>query len=301
MQYIGYSIWYGSGNLLDYIEYCYDVGFNLIEVSLDYPWPESFYVEYPSLKETLEKYGLKLGVHVPWRDIHLASPRWEICEASIKTILRLVKEICSLGLEPEYVCVHIDTREKVLFEEVYSKAFRNALKAVRVLEEEMKNIGVKLVVENTFSILRDSTDILDFIRHLGYELNICLDIGHLAYYYLKICKVSLDELTGNIIEDLDRLRRLVKVVHIHDVIVDQHGILDHVALTKGVLNWDTIIPKLHETKARYLVLETAYSSRDRDITHEDLKSSLSLVRKYLSGAELGRKPKDSKCKGKRDN
>ena len=211
-----YSSWYKDmRRVSDLVKELNKAGFDGIEFSIDYPLCYKRPLEKAFFEE-LTKEGLLYGIHLPWRDIALASPIEEVRKASVAVIMNCLKDV--LGLDPYYVLVHITTdqsdcgfRDKDCIE-----AGRKSLAEIaKVTVDE----GIDLLVETTHNRCCSGEEQIPYLIKDIEGVDVCLDAAHLISRRLRrwgtLYTVSalLNDLPPAMI---DR----IKLVHLHGYAVD---------------------------------------------------------------------------------
>lgn len=278
----GMPIWYGSSpavhgldfveksrrTLLQNVEKAARLGFDYVEMSLDYPWPDIIHAK--TAKE-VSKLGKALGIgfafHAPWAGIGLAHPRQEMHKASLKVIAKCIQAASRFG-EPLYFNVHILTEEAptLEFEEVVAVVANNAKVAVREIAEMCSGKGMDFTVENNTGMLFGLSGHLDFLL-AGSKAGLCLDVAHVA-------RVR-DELAGAGLKDrsisgwISHFSKKIKVCHLNDY----KGGRDNLALGKGTINVGKIVADLRKkTKVGYVLLEEFWTNRRKGAVPDNLRA-----------------------------
>ena len=157
MIYLGLPLWYGSGRLIDLIQVVHERGFDYVEISLDYPWPEAIdEFEMEELVKSIRGYGIEVGIHGPWRDISLGSPRDVIRRAALKVYRRCVK--FASRLESHYFNFHVFTKEATEYEEVYKAAYAATRRSVKEICRMCKEANIIPTLENNPTDFLGSVD-----------------------------------------------------------------------------------------------------------------------------------------------
>ena len=272
------NIWYGNRPLLPAFERAHRLGFDFIELSLDYPWPDQLTSEEIGLLEKLkEEYGLEIAFHGPWSGKVLFHPRDEISDACLKIYEKCLK--FAAALNPLYFNFHqfgyVATSG---FEEIRKKIFNKALEATRTIVNFGKSFPV--TIENNPSRLfgrpRDIKLLLDNI----INLNFCFDVGHavVSKWEIQHAKGKTGEKLE--IEDwLDLFKNRVLTVHLHDCLFEGNlKPVDHFVIGKGNLDFESIVRAIKKTSCRYVSLETFYARKGVFASEEDLKNNLEFCR-----------------------
>jgi sugar phosphate isomerase/epimerase len=272
------NVWYGDRPLRPAFERAYRLGFDFIEFSLDYPWPDQLKSEEIRLLEKLkEEYGLGITFHGPWSGHVIFHPRDEISDACLRIYEKCLKFV--EGFNPLYFNFHqfgyVTTSG---FEEIRKKIFNKALETTRMIVNFGR--GFPVTIENNpsrlFGCPRDIKLLLDKIS----DLNFCFDVGHavVSKWEIQQAKGRSDEKLE--IEDwLDLFKDRILAVHLHDCLFKSNlKPVDHLVIGKGNLNFENIIRAVKKTSCRYVVLETFYTRKGVYASEEDLKNNLEFCR-----------------------
>lgn len=225
---IGFPIWLGDKDkFASKVSEAHDAGFDYIELSFDYPWP----LPDEETPRRIAKYawnaGLEVAIHGSWRDVRLASPVNEVREASLGYVSKTFQ--IAQKLEPKYVVLHISTDQAVNevkeLEPLISEA---AAQSARELAELASKLGMMLLFENVPSSFCSSVEHVKKLVSSVSEVGVCLDIGHAWLQTLKSNeerKMKTEEVVDKWVE---RLRNRIRAVHVHDCLVKEGRIQEHV-------------------------------------------------------------------------
>jgi len=275
------SVWYGDRPLQPAFEKAHRLGFDFIELSLDYPWPDQLTSEETGLLEKLkEEYGLGISFHGPWSGKVIFHPRDEISDACLKIYEKCLK--FAEGFNPLYFNFHqIGYITTSSFEEIRKKIFNKALETTRTIVNFGRSFPV--TIENNPSRLfgrpRDIKLLLDNIS----ALNFCFDVGHAVVSKWEIQHAKGGSGEKLEIEDwLDLFKDRVLTVHLHDCLLgDNLKPKDHFVIGKGNLNFESIVRAIKKTSCRYVVLETFHTRKGVYASEEDLKNNLEFCRSLI--------------------
>lgn len=274
-----YPSWYKDlEKISDFINELRNVGFDGVEFSIDYP----LCYKKPITKEffmTLKKEGLLYGIHLPWRDISLASPIEEIRKASVSSTMECLREI--IDLEPYYVLIHVTTEQS-------DCGFRDrdcinaGRKSLTEISDLTKSEGIDLLVETTHNRCCGGEEQIPYLLKDLDGVYVCLDIAHIIsrrlhkWGTLYRANTVMDELPPALVER-------IKLIHLHGYIADlKHGIIithqkpkkDFIREFLGKLGELSILPRV-----KGVVIE---AFRDRDVVKDisTLRYAAKEVRKY---------------------
>jgi len=276
------NVWYGDRPLKPTFEMAHRLGFDYIELSLDYPWPDQMTREEVELLRKLrEEYGLEIAFHGPWAGKVISHPRDEISDACLKIYKKCLK--FAGKLDPLYFNFHQQGYVSTSgFEEVRKKIFDKALETTRKIVNFGK--GFPITLENNpthlFGHPKDIKLLLDEIK----ELNFCLDVGHATIIKWEIQHGKGKSTEHVEVEDwLELFKDRILTSHFHDCIVkgDSRPI-DHYVIGKGNLDFESIAKSIKKTSCKYILLETFYRERGVTASEEDLKNNLEFCKNLIS-------------------
>lgn len=243
-------------------------GFNGVELSLDYPL--CFEEDIPRyVIDALNVEGLTLGIHLPWRDIALASPIEYVREASLKAVSQCLNKI--RGLKIEYVLTHVTT-DQVECGYKDLKCIESGRKSLEFLIEEVKELGTKLLVETTRSRCCSRDDQLSTLLKDLKDVGVCLDIPHLIEQRYRRLK-SLPTI-NNLFKELppDVLER-TSLIHFHGYSLTNEGFVSHIKPKEDQVGelLDAIISLSNRRDFIGVVLEVFKDETSKSIEPKDLK------------------------------
>ncbi len=254
-------MWYGDLPFERRISFLKTVGYNYVELSLDYPFPES--LDANELRDILESFEMGIAFHAPL-DVFIAQPRDEIFRASMKVVEKCVDFVSNF--ETIYYNFHLTyfcpTRE---FEKVKEKILENGRKACEFIVEKAENFGFEACLE--FDRNFDE-------RVLVEGLKICLDIGHFALANRKDFANELKNFVG-------RFGDRILVAHVHDCDVERK--VDHITLGNGKLDLKGILDTI---RAEFFTLETFWRDSERgELRDIDIIYDYETLRRLLERGE----------------
>ncbi len=288
----GMPVWYGSSSaelahiadfaersrrtLLSNIEKAALLGFDYIEISLDYPWPD---IIHAKVAKEAAKLGRSLGIefafHAPWAGIGLAHPRPEMHEASLKVMSRCIRAAGMFG-EPLYLNAHIATDEvpTLEFDEVVAVVLNNARTAVHEMAEECSRKGIEFTIENNPGMLFGISNHVDYLLGHSSKVGLCLDVAHVARAADELATMGLGDIGVN--QWISHFSSRIKVCHLNDY----KGGRDNLAIGKGVLDIGDIVSKLsRKTRVKNVLLEEFWVDKNRTPLSDRLREkNLNMVR-----------------------
>lgn len=266
-MYWAFTLWSKSNFTKNDYEELLKAGYNVTEISLDYPWP--FSTDFKSTVKQIAELGLKIAFHAPWRDISLASPYRDISRGSLETLKKIIDEVADA--HAYYMVFHIQTREEVKVDSEYMSHVREI---VTELNDYAKSRGIRALLENTFSGISESPEsFAELLKHTG--AGACLDIGRLLprepQQYFSL-------------EQIDKWIRTIgsriQVLHLHSVGKRKGRTTEHVSFIGNENLFSTIVKRALVFNSDLVVtLEVFYTHTGNDATASYLAEMLT---KFLS-------------------
>jgi len=244
-------------------------GFEVAEVSLDYPWP--FSVKFRTAVAELKKRGFALAFHAPWRDILLASPYEEVARGSLEALKRVISEV--ERYEPLYIVVHVQTREEVGMEEDYLMRVENALAELNGFASAN---NIRVLIENAFGVFGDSPEVFRKLLDSA-GVGACLDVGRL------LPRPYQNSFPLDTIEKwLSTIGDRVEVLHIHTVGRRMGRPAEHFSIAGSEILFSTIVKKARALNPEITVtLEIFYTHLGTDATPSYIAETLTRLLPYI--------------------
>ncbi len=272
---IGIPIWMGNigEDLATGFENLRKHGVNMIELSIDYPWPFKEYQKLEQVIQLARQNNMHINIHAPWRDIILASPYEEIGEASINVILKSITNL--LDKVHSYIVVHPLTMQRLDISDNRREAIQRFRQNIDLLAKKLNDRHeVVVVVENLAGGIGaepgDLASALDGLDHVG----LCLDIGHLASRYKRFLTNYYEDFYTYLKDVVESISGIdVPVIHIHDV--DEHG-REHLLIGEGFIDFKRVFKTISGLRPRNIVFEVFRS--------KNLRVNLSTIAKNIGDA-----------------
>ena len=295
----GLPVWYGLGSIALGVERAAVLGFDYVEISLDYPWPKAIEKEDLVMAVRIAKAkGIRLAFHAPFAGINLAHPREGIRTAAVKVIkscIDFAKATASKAQQkPLYINVHFSLEAPVTceFENVIEDVLAAAAKSRDELVAYGRRKNVAVTIENTPELLFGMPAQVKLLARKGARL--CFDIGHAALINYELAEMGLP--APSLSDWITAFKDKILVAHIHDFNKTQG--LNHLLPGKGGLKLRQELKRLQNTtRMKYVVLEAFWKSHLEAASSADLEKSLKLIKTWLSGKGVAKKSK-SKAKSK---
>ena len=272
----GYPLWRESfEDLKGMVLSVKEVGFDYVELSMDYPLPE-MKEELERFVEETKKWELYRAYHAPWRGLHIGIP-WERVR---KAVVDFMKDMALLSRKylGDYLVVHISVDEKV------NKKIRGSLKEkMKKSIEELSNFGLENKIEIYFEnvVTRCCTlpeDVGEFADQIdGFKL--CWDVGH---------AISVHILRGGdaseAVDVLDTwsksLWKNIRCVHVHDVLVNGKKVKSHrpPGLTYSLKD---LVKAVSRTNAQYMLLEVFYDKEGNELNPKKVSGLVKELETWL--------------------
>ncbi len=282
---IGIPIWLGnlSEDIASGLNSLFAHGVNMIELSIDYPWPFKESCRLQKIIALAKQNNMHINLHAPWRDIILASPYGEIGKASIEVILRSVNDL--INEVSSYIVVHPLTMQRLDISNNRKEALLKFRENIRELTRKL-NLGshnIMIVVENLVGGIGaepgDLAATLEGLDHVG----LCLDIGHLASRYKRYLSGYYEGFytyLKDVVESISGIS--VPVIHIHDV--DEHG-REHLLIGEGFLDFKQVFKIISKLGPKNIVFEVFRSKNlrvDLNTIAKNIGDAVSWAKIYMA-------------------
>jgi len=256
---IGFPIWYGYGDRLQkMISEAADVGFDYIEVSLDYPWPFRGAYRLEDVIRDAFDHGLSIAFHAPWRDIRLASPISEVRKTSVKAFEEFMAKVSRYSCD--YVVVHLSSDQAVdRIPQIREEYIASAVKSVKEILSLESLSSLKIVFEN---VREDLDTFKRIVSEAGSE--VCLDVSH------AICLAARSSKKNKLDEEVKRwireLGSLIRVMHFSGLRFMGNWVRDHVIIPKDDRYLKLVKEELRNLNVENFLLEV-FEDPDKGEVH----------------------------------
>lgn len=219
MKFLG-SLWYKELlNPYDSLNKTVLTGFDGAEVSIEYPLLDKQGIDINALSDFSNNYYL--GIHLPWRDVSLASPIPEIRDGALKYIKRIISVLDRA--EPQYFVLHVTTA---------SLECRNSLRCIETASNTLtmltKETATKIVVETTSGPCCGNLSAIGLLINEAEGVGVCLDVAQLVAEVFREENENWEKLVDLITEFLPlSVWRSVELTHIHGWEVRGKRIVPH--------------------------------------------------------------------------
>jgi len=256
-------------------------GFDGVELSLDYPLCGDG-LQDPVL-EGLSGSGFEVAVHLPWREVYLASPIEEVRATSLRYVVECFRS--ASRLEPRYAVLHVTTEQAVCSSDVelcLSKAVDSVQHVLRVAED----YGVPLYVESTRQYCCGGLE--HAVRYVDLGAGVCLDVPHTVERYSRLRRrlLTLEEV---IREAPPFVLPYIGVVHLHGYTVSGYYVVDsHLEPTQALVSEYLELVRRGVLKPGTTVIESFFSQPGAKLTFDKLRWCVDEVRRASSRGGRGR-------------
>ncbi len=273
----GFPVWYGDRPLKPMIEKIHRLGFDYIEFDLNSPWPESLAKEEMKILENLKDYyGLEIAFHGPLFGVDISHLIDRISEASLAVILDAIK--FSEKFKPLYFNFHVSSYSNphvLEFNDVRDIAYEKAGRNIGKIIEKSK---IPLTLENNgtnpvFKTLEEFNTLKD------YRLNFCLDVGHATKCKFHLGKSGV-HVPWELKDWLDSFKDKILTAHLHDCLIKNNQIYDHVPIGSGIIDFNEVFDALKQTKCKHVLVEIFHPA-EGILTEKQIKENLEFCRSGL--------------------
>ncbi|MFZ3077072.1 MAG: sugar phosphate isomerase/epimerase family protein [Candidatus Aenigmatarchaeota archaeon] len=263
----GYPFWYGDGSIRKHAEIARKLGFDYVEFSLNYPWPEKLSESEKMFLMNLKRnYNLDIAFHAPLGGVDLCYPRKDIYEASMKVFsdsMEFAADFASL-----YFNFHLATDVPTWkCADIRKEFVESARHSVSQIAKTADSYDIQLTLENNPKKM--FSDIKELKPFLHDNLKFCFDVGHAAR--------AAGEKSEKIFDWIKAFRKDMLVLHLHDVSSET----DHLSLGEGNLPLEKILESVKRTKCNYTLIELHRGANGRDVVERDFKNGLNYSKKFL--------------------
>lgn len=271
---IGIPWWIGAGSPIEGVQAASSLDVDLVEVSLDAPWPSD--LSAAKIREAAVDAGVELGFHAPWRTQSIAHPR----EALARAAREVAQESIDLALAAgaEYVVFHVDARDFGSFprRDVVQRGLERAHASLRALSRSAGE-DLSILVENTSSPLGTPVEVERFLDPLP-EVGFCYDPGHAA----MVEQAGVDEATADPRAWFDRLGDRLEVLHLMDYVDTGTRIADHLVPGAGESDVEGLVDAAGAADCEIVILEAFFSDASgTEVQPGELGEAVERVRRML--------------------
>ena len=271
---IGYGSWYGDRIPTNGIETAHKLGFDYVEICLDYPCLSVLEKYVEKMKRQKIEFGMDFAFHAPWAGTYLAHPCPEIREGTMKLMKRCLK--LAADLDPAYFNFHLKGHtEAQEFPEVQEMILDSGIESIKELFEIASDNNIQLTIENNSGMHNYFVLPQHFEKIMKIQgIKMCFDVGH-AYV--------INQLTGKgkIEEWFSKYDKKILVLHAHNCVKTDKGWKDHQSFEVGEVNLEEIFKRLNNSHCKFVLPEIHYGRYGKTVAKEDDARSLELSRLWL--------------------
>lgn len=283
-----YSAWYrnfasfSSESIRNFISKLKDTHFDGIELSIDYPL--YFKVSAQELvTHYLKHEGLYLSIHLPWRDLELASPVEEIRKASLNVVMKCINELSKL--EPRYFILHLTT-EQDFCGYMNKDCIKSAKESLSEIIKQCEDVSIPLLIETTHDKCCSNEDTLPYIladfKDEPY-IGVCLDPIHLLSRRIKMWGSGED-----IVELVKSLPPIiidrVEALHVHNYRRLSYGLTYvHLIPDDDILKDFMEIIKYLGNRVKIITIEVYKDLSGKDIDINQLRHVVMTLKEGVAG------------------
>lgn len=263
----GYPFWYGDGSIRKHAKIARKLGFDYVEFSLNYPWPERLSESDVLLLKNLNKdYKLDIAFHAPLGGIDLCYPRKDVSEVSLKIFSESLEFAKSFS--PLYFNFHLATDIPTWkCSDIKKEMIENARDSVSRIARTADSYGIRLTLENNSRKM--FSNIKELKPFLNNRLKFCFDAGHAAR--------AGGGKAEKILEWIKAFKKEMLVLHLHDASSET----DHLPLGEGNLPFERIFESVKKTNCRHILIELQRGVNGRDVVEKDFRNGLEYCKSFL--------------------
>jgi deoxyribonuclease-4 len=270
---IGLPIWIGgliNIDLTNLLQLFRKYSVELVEISIDYPWPFREWRLLEELINELVESGIHIGIHAPWRDIVLATPYSILGEAIEKLLVEILGKVLELIPYKTYIVLHPLTMQRIELFNNRIDIIENLKKRLLSLDKALNNKATLLLENLTKGFASEPSYLREVIKSVNSDnIGICLDIGHLAARYIRELRNRYSDFYEYLEEVVEIINDVsVETIHIHDV--DNKG-SEHLLVGEGFLEFKKIFKTISSLKPSYIIYEMFRSKKTKPSLEEILR------------------------------
>ncbi|MBL7206397.1 MAG: sugar phosphate isomerase/epimerase [Candidatus Aenigmarchaeota archaeon] len=276
----GHAIWYGDRPFEKAIKNIHRIGYDYIELSLDYPTMETLEKNkemVKRIKALLKDLDMEIGFHAPFAGVELLHPRKIISDAGFKIMERAMK--FATQFSPAYFDIHLRGNPPTIkLRDVREEIYDKSILVGQRLSKLNKKLKLNITIENKPNLPFCFLDDFKFFFAGVKDLDMCLDVGHV------ICANNdgrgKNEGNADISEWIDAFKNKIKVLHLHNCRKTEGSVWDHYILEDGIIDIEKVCKQIKDTKCKYIQLEI-FSNENGLANDKDFKRNLELVKTFL--------------------
>ncbi|MEM4491871.1 MAG: TIM barrel protein [Sulfolobales archaeon] len=239
-------------------------GFDGFELSLDYPICERIKLkDIPQIKDLLRS-GLEASVHLPWREIYLASPIDEVRKTSLSSVLKCFEE--SRIIEPRYAVLHVVTDQAICSDSI-EECITASRKSIESLTGVANELGIPLYIETTRNFCCGGLE--QAVNYLELGVRLCLDIPHAIERYSRLRRAP-SSLKDVLWDTPPQALKAIECVHLHGYVLSGYHVIEsHIEPSRELLEEYIETLRKGVIRPEYTVLESFYSAETKKFVKFD--------------------------------
>lgn len=273
---IGFSLWREDLRRIGtVIKDLIDSGMDHAEISVDSPLDIEI-DDLRSVANAVRDAGASLGIHLPWRELFLASPVEELRSASTAVIARVINQL--LRHEPSYFVIHGSSDQWVC-----SKHEDLCLNSLKRSLEELSGITDRIALETIQgSCCGRGAQVARILKDLPW-LRACVDLAHVAAENIVRGKGRWPSMISEaVLEVPEDIWRRTLIIHLHGLRNRDRKPRSHYDFSQTPLGAEDIARVAKIWGVGYVVFEVFYRSSGGSAEPRDLSEEARRIRSWLS-------------------
>lgn len=273
---IGFSLWREDLRRIGtVIKDLIDSGMDHAEISVDSPLDIEI-DDLRSVANAVRDAGASLGIHLPWRELFLASPVEELRSTSTAVIARVINQL--LRHEPSYFVVHGSSDQWVC-----SKHEDLCLDSLKRSLEELSGITDRIALETIQgSCCGRGAQVARILKDLPW-LRACVDLAHIAAENIVRGKGRWPSMISEaVLEVPEDIWRRTLIIHLHGLRDRDRKPRSHYDFSQTPLGAEDIARVAKIWGIGYVVFEVFYRSSGGSAEPRDLSEEARRIRSWLS-------------------
>jgi endonuclease IV len=272
---IGYSVWREDfRRISSLVGELMEAGFDHVELSIDSPL-DLYGDEIPVIADTARKAGLSLGIHIPWREIFLASPVEEIRSASSRVVRSIIEN--TYRYEPSYYVLHGSSDQPIC-----SKNEDICISSLGKSIEEIIGSGGRIAIETIQgSCCGKTAQIAKLVNR--YSIDVCIDLAHIAVENMVRGRNRWPSRISEALSEVpDSIKKRSWIIHLHGLKNRDKRIRAHHDFSYTPLGGEDIARAARNWGSAYIVFEVFYRSSGEEARPIDLSIEVRRMREWIS-------------------
>lgn len=272
---IGYSVWREDfKRISSLVGELIEGGFDHVELSIDSPL-DLYSDEIHIIANTVRKAGLSLGIHIPWREIFLASPVEEIRSASSRIVRSIIEN--TYKYEPSYYVLHGSSDQPIC-----SKNEDICISSLGKSIEEIISSGGRIAIETIQgSCCGKTAQIAKLVDR--YSIDVCIDLAHIAVENIVRGRNRWPLRISEALSEVpDSIKKRSWIIHLHGLRNKDKRVRAHHDFSYTPLGGEDIARAAKQWGSGYIVFEVFYRSSGEEAKPGDLSIEVRRIREWIS-------------------